>query len=148
MDNDSSTMKHRTFEGFGPRLAQIRKSKGLTQAQLGAKLGISFRVVSYYEEDNAQPPGALLIDLARVLNVSADELLGLKQTKEKTDPEAALLLRRVRKIQKLSKGDQRAVFKFIDALLARRVAMAPRTAAGKKNTKEALPLRKAAGGKR
>jgi hypothetical protein len=29
------TMKERTLEGFGPRLAELRKVRGLTQTELG-----------------------------------------------------------------------------------------------------------------
>ena len=35
---------------------------------------------------DAQPPGSLLVALARALKVSADELLGLKTVTEKTSP--------------------------------------------------------------
>lgn len=36
----------------------------------------SNRVIAYYEQDDAQPPGPLLTALARVLKASTDELLG------------------------------------------------------------------------
>ena len=70
----STAMKERTIEGFGQRLAAIRKSQGITQAQLGAKVGVSNRVIAYYEIESGQPPGALLVDLCKALKVSADEL--------------------------------------------------------------------------
>lgn len=134
-------MKYRTFKGFGPRLAQIRKSRGITQEELGKKLAVSTRVVAYYEDESAQPPGALLIELARVLAVSTDELLGLK-TAPKVDPNTARILRRVHQIEKLSVSDQRAVFKFIDALLKSRISFAPQV---RKSSTASVPLRKVAG---
>jgi transcriptional regulator with XRE-family HTH domain len=70
----------------------VRQQRGLTQAELGKLVDVSQRVVAYYEADGAQPPGALLADLARALKVSADELLGLKAVTEKTTPKAARLL--------------------------------------------------------
>lgn len=48
-------------EGFGPRLAQLRKSHGLTQAQLGALVGVSYRMIAHYERPDAQPPGPILV---------------------------------------------------------------------------------------
>jgi len=33
------TMRERTLDGFGPRLARLRKGKGLTQAELGEMVG-------------------------------------------------------------------------------------------------------------
>jgi DNA-binding XRE family transcriptional regulator len=40
--------KKRAQESFGDRLAPIRKSRALTQAELGKRLGVSQRVIAYY----------------------------------------------------------------------------------------------------
>lgn len=109
-------MKERTVDGFGDRLTKVRKSRGLTQAELGERVGVSNRVIAYYEADDAQPPGSLLSDLARALRVSADELLGIKPIKQKISPKAARLRKRLQKIEKLPPADQRAVLKFVEAL--------------------------------
>ena len=111
-------MKERAVEGFGQRLSQIRRSRGLTQAELGESAGVSNRVIAYYEDDGAQPPGAMLVDLAKALRVSTDQLLGLKPAKEKTSPRAARLLKRLQKIEALRPADQRTVLKILDSLLA------------------------------
>ena len=75
--------------------------------------------VAYYEQQDAQPPGAMLVDLARALRVTMDELLGLKPTKEKTSPRTARLLKRLQKVEKLPPSDQRVVLKLVDGLLER-----------------------------
>jgi len=98
------------------RLAEIRQRRGLTQIELGKLVDVSNRVIAYYESEEAQPPGALLADLARVLKVSADELLGLKPVQEKSSPKAARLLKRMQKIADLLPADQRTVLKLLDAL--------------------------------
>lgn len=108
------------LKGFGVRLTQIRRSCGLTQTELGRMAGVSQRVIAYYEQDNAQPPGALLVDLARALRISTDELLGLKPLRETATPRAARLLRRLQRVQALPPADQRAVLKVLDAFLASR----------------------------
>jgi transcriptional regulator with XRE-family HTH domain len=113
-------MKKRSLEGFGERLTRIRQSRGMTQAELGEAAGVSNRVIAYYENESAQPPGAMLVDLARSLRVSTDELLGLKPVKEKTAPKTARLLKRLQKVEHLSAADQRAVLKFLNALLESR----------------------------
>ncbi len=115
-------MKQRTIEGFGTRLATIRKTRGLTQAELGAKVGVSNRVIAYYEQDQAQPPGPLLAELALALRVSADELLGLEPVREKATPGVARLRKRLRQVEQLPKADQQAVLKFVDALAAKQRA--------------------------
>lgn len=57
-----------TTEGFGPRLARLRQARG-TQEELGTAVGLSNRMVAYYERHDAQPPGALLAPLAQALRV-------------------------------------------------------------------------------
>ena len=69
-----------------------------------------------YEADGAQPPGALLLDLAQALQVSTDELLGVEPLKEKVSPKAARLRKRLSRVEELPPADQRAVLKFVDAL--------------------------------
>lgn len=113
-------MKERIVDGFGDRLARLRKSHGLSQAELGRRVGVSKRVIVYYEADGAQPPGALLAELARTLNTSADELLGLKPVKNITSPKTARLRNRLHRVERLPPGDQRAVLKLVDALCENR----------------------------
>lgn len=109
-------MKERTLEGFGERLSKLRKSRGVTQVQLATMVGVTQRVITYYENEGAQPPGALLVDLAKALKVSADELLGLKPAAERASPRTARLLKRLARVEKLPPADQRAVLKLVDAL--------------------------------
>ena len=112
--------KERILEGFGPRLAALRKARGLTQEELGDLVGLSNRMVAYYERDDADPPGPLIVDLARALRVSTDEMLGAKPLKEKASPKRARLLKKLQRVEDLPPADQRAVLKFVDALLTSR----------------------------
>jgi transcriptional regulator with XRE-family HTH domain len=89
----------------------------MTQVELGEAVGASNRVIAYYEQEDAQPPGAMLVDLAKALRVSTDELLGLKPMREKRSPRTARLLKRLQKIEELPLTDQRAVLKVLDGLL-------------------------------
>jgi transcriptional regulator with XRE-family HTH domain len=89
----------------------------MTQVELGDAVGVSNRVIAYYEADGAQPPGAMLVDLARALKTSTDELLGLRPLTEKTSPKTARLLKRLQRIEELPPADQRAVLKLVDAML-------------------------------
>lgn len=127
-------MKQRILEGFGTRLTTIRKSRGMTQAELGAAVGVSNRVIAYYEQDQAQPPGPLLADLAQALRVSTDELLGLEPFREKTTPGVARLRKRLRQVEALPRADQQAVLKFVEALVQtrQRPKKAPRAASGQR----------------
>jgi transcriptional regulator with XRE-family HTH domain len=112
-------MKERTLEGFGDRLADIRQGRGLTQAELAQAVGVSRRVIAYYEHEDAQPPGAMLVDLAKALRVSTDQLLGLKPPKEKRSPRTARLLKRLQRIEQLPATDRRVLLKMLDSLVER-----------------------------
>jgi len=100
-------MKERAIEGFGRRLAEIRKNRGITQAQLGEAVGVSNRVIAYYETESDQPPGALLVDLCTALRVSADELLGITIPKEPKNLKLARLMNRLKRVADLPAADQR-----------------------------------------
>jgi transcriptional regulator with XRE-family HTH domain len=125
VDSALDAMKTKTLDGFGTRLATLRQSRGVTQAELGRAAGVSQRVIAYYETESTQPPGALLVDLARALKVSSDVLLGLAPIADKTSPKTARLLKRLRRIEELPPADQRAVLKLVDAMLETRRRSAP-----------------------
>lgn len=112
-------MKGHTVEGFGERLTRIRKGRGMTQVDLGKKVGLSDRMIAYYEREDAQAPGPLLVQLAAALGVTTDELLGARPLRTKSDPRSARLMNRLKKIEHLPPADQRALLKVLDGLLAR-----------------------------
>ena len=64
---------------FANRLKGIRKTLGLTQKQLGALIRVSPDVYSVYERGERRDlPIHMIIRLAKALNMSSDQLLGLK----------------------------------------------------------------------
>ncbi len=73
------------FEKVGEQIQILRKGKGLTQSQLGERVGVSFQAVSKWERGETLPDVSLLPDLARVLETSVDYILlgGEKQTEYK-----------------------------------------------------------------
>lgn len=69
------------YSQFGEKLKQLRKSRGLTQKELGAKVGLSKAVVSKYENDLGYPSLDVIVKIASFFNVTTDYLLGAKQGK-------------------------------------------------------------------
>jgi transcriptional regulator with XRE-family HTH domain len=63
------------ISGFGDRMVVLRKTAGFTQLELAKKLGISRRMIAYYEGETEHPPTTILPRLAQALNVSTDEIL-------------------------------------------------------------------------
>lgn len=115
----SPAVKERILEGFGARLTRLRKGCGLTQDQLGEKVGLSRRMIAYYESTEAQPPGPILPDLARSLGVTVDQLLGMKPVKQAMSPRTARLLNRLRRIEQLPPKDQKQILDHLEALLVK-----------------------------
>ena len=59
----------------GAQIARLRKDKGLTQNDLGDRLGVSFQAVSKWERGETLPDTAILLDLANALETSVDFIL-------------------------------------------------------------------------
>lgn len=104
-------------ETFGQRLARLRKSKGYTQVELAKKMDLVQVLISDYERDKLRPYHEMIVRFAKALEVSADELLGLKLTKKKGNGPSLKLIRRMQKIEELSPTQQKFVFKAIDSLI-------------------------------
>lgn len=64
------------------RIAAIRKAMGLTQEQLGEKVGVSRQAVSKWESGQAVPDALTIAKLCRELNLSADYVLLGKEPEE------------------------------------------------------------------
>lgn len=60
---------------FHERLAFLRKAAGLTQEQLGARVGVTRQAVSKWESGQVSPDVATVARLCGALNVSADFLV-------------------------------------------------------------------------
>lgn len=59
----------------GNQIALLRKSKGLTQNELGERLNISFQAVSKWERGESLPDVSILLDLANILQTTVDNIL-------------------------------------------------------------------------
>lgn len=60
---------------LGERIALARKKAGLSQEQLGEKLGVSRQAVSKWESSQTNPDVAYVAQMCRLLEVSSDWLL-------------------------------------------------------------------------
>jgi|LGOV01.1.fsa_nt_gb transcriptional regulator with XRE-family HTH domain len=68
---------------IGKFIAKKRKAGGLTQVKLAEKLNISDKAVSKWESGNGLPEIESLINLAQILKVTVDEILGVDIKKQK-----------------------------------------------------------------
>ncbi len=69
-------MEYKQF--FSERVHQLRKSRGLSQKELGEVVGLTHKSISTIESGLSSTSIEKLILLAQFFNVSTDYLLGLK----------------------------------------------------------------------
>lgn len=105
--------------GFGARLASLRKVAGVTQTALAAEIGISQRMMAYYEGPTAQPPANLLPAISHALGVSIETLLGTETSKRRAKATDTRLQRRLQQIEKLSPQERRQILQVLDAFIER-----------------------------
>jgi transcriptional regulator with XRE-family HTH domain len=111
-------------DSFGQRLIALRRERSMTQVQLAKAAEVTQRAISYYETDGGSPPAPVVAQLAQALQVSADELLGIKTRPREasqfervtSDPEKQRLWKRFQRITLLPERDQRAVIRLINSL--------------------------------
>ena len=100
---------------FGERLALIRQAQGLTQAELGQKIGVSEKMIEYYERRAVNIKSDTIKKLAVALKVSADELLGLKPIT--TIGRKSKVLQKLEQVSALPKRDQELAVNMLDRII-------------------------------
>jgi transcriptional regulator with XRE-family HTH domain len=119
---------------FGQNLRHLRRSKGLTQTELGNIVGLSKRMVAHYENHVKYPPADKIAALAKVLNVTVDDLLADNKLKSYDfDP---LFARKLEKAKKLPPEDKQLLSSMIDNLLKKNdlIVKRPRKKVNKQST--------------
>lgn len=98
---------------LGQRVQRIRKSRGMSQTELGNKIGLSQRAVSHYESGINRIPAPHLLKIAEVLKTSLQELTGKKkialpETKSKRS------IKILQKVEGLPPRKRREVERYIE----------------------------------
>ena len=94
---------------FSRNLKRFRKEQGYSQVELGKMVNYGYTAIANYESGRNEPSFDTLISLARILNVTTDELIGATPLAT----EHPIL----RNFKKLSTENQQLVSKLIAALL-------------------------------
>lgn len=105
------------FRTLGAHVTAMRKSRGMTQAELARAIGVSQQAVFAYELGERRISVLILVKLAKVFGISVEEMMGL--TKPTRVPKGRLSPRAIRhaqRLQALTKTQQRFVVRIIDVL--------------------------------
>lgn len=70
---------------FKDKLKELRKERGMTQAELARRLGTSASAVGMYEQGRREPDGGTLTRMAKLLNCTTDELLDAGRPNDVSD---------------------------------------------------------------
>ena len=93
---------------FAKNLRKYRKKKGLTQMKLGEKLNYGYTAIANYESGRNEPSYDVLISLAKILDVTPNDLLGFPAVEK----ELEILF----SFQELPPEKQKIILEMIDAL--------------------------------
>jgi transcriptional regulator with XRE-family HTH domain len=104
---------------MGERIAQLRKTRNMTQTQLAEVLGVAQQTVQGYEAGSRRIPVAALPLLAKTLEVSLEVLFGEepKASRSRRGP-VPQWQEQMEAIAKLPRAQQRFVTQMLETVLA------------------------------
>ena len=97
----------------------MRKAAGYTQVEFAAEVGITQRMVAYYEAPDSHPPAHLLPQMAQAPGVSVEVLLGISLPRRPKKLATNRLERRLMAIEKLNATEKRQILQIIDTFIER-----------------------------
>lgn len=105
---------------FAERLKELRKKKGISQAELADLIEVHFTQVSRYERGETKPNAEAMSKLAKALDTTVDYLMS--GATDNLVQEAGLekeLVSRFRQVQDLPTEEKRTVLSLLDAFIAK-----------------------------
>ena len=69
---------------IGQRIKAARKNAGLTQKELGQRLGVAYQTLAQWENDLRKPKYETIQRIIDALDISFSELMGMKQIDDNT----------------------------------------------------------------
>jgi len=106
---------------FGQRLVAARQEAGLTQQELADKVGVTQRVIAYWERESVSLKIEQLVALADALATSVDYLLGREAAGSGGGPKGKAR-RLFEEVSDLPKYQQQRVLSTVEDMLTARKA--------------------------
>lgn len=104
------------YAALGQRIAERRKTLGLTQQQLADTIGIAQQTLAHYEVGRLRVAAALLPAFSKTLGLSFDTLLGETTKASKRGP-TPKLQEQIERIASLPRSKQRMLLDMLDAAI-------------------------------
>jgi transcriptional regulator with XRE-family HTH domain len=96
----------------------MRKAAGLSVRELARQIGQQATNVSYWERTGKPPRSEVLMDMARVLGVSVEEVLGQSAKRRATAVPGGKLGEVFQEVARLPRGKQQRIISVVAALVA------------------------------
>lgn len=100
-------------------MALLRKSRGMTQAELARSIGVSQQAIFAYEIGDRRPSVFVLVKTASKFGLTMNEVVGMerpvRKSRSRLSPRA---MRHAQRLQVLPKTQQRFVLRILDQLEA------------------------------
>lgn len=100
---------------IGDQIKKFRKSRGLSQIDLGKRLGVTQQVITNWERNLREPALETLLKIAGAFDITLEQLVGQK-TADIEDQTSRALQKRFELIKKFPPEKQKAFMAFVDAL--------------------------------
>lgn len=106
------------FEELGTRIVARRKELGITQTDLGNRIGVTQQVIASYETASRQIPAWRVPELTRALDMSLESLMGIRIPGKKRGPKSKIE-KQLDEVRQLPKNEQQFVSQFLEKILVR-----------------------------
>lgn len=103
---------------FGQRLHTLREQAGLSQQQLAERLGLTQRAYAHWERNPVALRPDQLLNLAQVLNVSVDELVGTNGTRKRGTGPTGKMKQLFEAASRLPRSQQQKITALLEPFIA------------------------------
>lgn len=107
------------FKALGAHVTKLRRSRGMTQAELARAIGVSQQAVFAWEIGERRISVLVLAKLSKIFSTSVENIVGLsKPLSVRTGRLSPRCMRHAERLQALPKTQQRFIIRIIDVLEA------------------------------
>ena len=102
---------------FGQLMSKHRQERGLSQAALGQRVGVSRGMIAYYESCPKKPTLEFIEKVAAAFDVSVNDLVGSGGERKRRPGPASRIEQLAEELTKLPRNKQRLIVQMLEGFL-------------------------------
>lgn len=102
---------------IGKNLQAIRKRRGLTQEELGGRIGLTREAIASYEAGRSHLMDTTLLDISAALRVSVNQILGLENQTSESPISNRRWAKRITIIESLPESVKKHILRTLDDVI-------------------------------